>query len=258
MTVTPPAAPRARILITGASGAIGGALALRRAGPGTQLLLWGRNVDRLEAIAAQCRARGADVTIRPCDLADIPAALEALAEADATPVAQALLVAGQGDSAPAGAIVESAEQVTRLVQVNFAAPAALAADLARRMAERGQGRILIVGSAAAFHALPSAAAYAGSKAGLARFAEALGLAVAPHGVTVTLVSPGFVDWAAGGRPIPGALLLPLDRAADRIMAAFDAGVGHAIIPRRFAALRWLDRLLPGAVRARLLRAMVPR
>ena len=82
--------------------------------------------------------------------------------------------------------------------------------------------------------------------------------MAPRGVTVTLVSPGFVDWVGGGRPIPRLLLLSQDQAADRIMAAFDAGIGHAIIPRRFAALRWIDRLLPGAVRARLLGSMAPR
>ena len=158
MTSSPSAAASQRILITGASGAIGGALALRRASAGARLLLWGRDAARLEAIAARCRALGAEVAIRQCDLADHGAALAALAEDDLMPIDQALLVAGQGDSAPAGAFVESAEQVARLAQVNFASPAALAADLARRMAERGRGRLLIVGSAAAFHALPFAAA----------------------------------------------------------------------------------------------------
>ena len=149
---------------------------------------------------------------------------------------------------PPGQIVEPAEQVARLAVVNFAGPAALAAALATRMVARGRGRILLVGSAAAFHALPHAPTYAASKAGLARFADALRLAVAPHGVTITLVSPGFIDWAGGGRPVPRALLLPLEEAARRILAAFDAGVGHAIIPRRFALLRLLDRALPGVAR----------
>ena len=247
-----------RILITGASGAVGGALARRRAAPGIALLLWGRDLARLEAIAGQCRELGADVHIRQCDLADIGAGLAALAEDDSLPIAEALLVAGQGDSAAPGAIAEDAAQVARLVQVNFAAPAALAAELAGRMAARGGGRILLVGSAAAFHALPFAAAYAGSKAGLGRFAEALQLAVQPHGVAITLVSPGFIDWVGGGRPVPRALLLPLETAAARILAAFDAGRSQAIIPRRFAVLRIVDRLLPGALRARLLRAMAPR
>lgn len=249
---------RRRILITGASGAIGGALARRLAAPGTHLLLWGRDMARLSQTATICRTAGATVGLRQINLADTEATLAAIAADDsAAPIDAALLVAGQGDAVPAGQIVEPAEQVARLAIVNFAGPAALAAALATRMVARGQGRILLVGSAAAFHALPHAPGYAASKAGLARFADALRLAVAPHGVIITLVSPGFIDWAGGGRPVPRALLLPLEEAARRIVAAFDAGVGHAIIPRRFALLRVLDRLLPAVLREPLLRRLRP-
>lgn len=244
-----------RILITGASGALGGALAVKLATPGARLLLWGRDAVRLEVVATRCRAAGAIVDVQLIDLADPQAAHRALLTADDSlgPIDSALLIAGQGDAVPPGEIVEPAAQVARLAVVNFATPAALAAALAARMAERRQGRILLVGSAAAFHALPHAPAYAASKAGLARFAEALRIAAAPRGVSITLVSPGFIDWADGGRPVPRALLLPLEEAARRIMAAFDAGVGHVIIPRRFALLRLLDRLLPAVARDALLR-----
>ena len=246
------------VLITGASGALGGALARQLAQSGTRLLLWGRDAERLAAIATECRAAGADVVPRQIDLADASAALAALADEDASgPIEWALLVAGQGDVAPLGTPVEPSAQVLRLATVNFAVPAAMAAALAERMVARGRGRILLVGSAAGFHALPGAPAYAASKAGLARFAEALRIAVAPRGVSITLVSPGFIDWRDGGRPIPGPLLLPLETAARRIVAAFAAGVGHAIIPRRFGLLRLLDRVLPAAWRAALLRRLRP-
>lgn len=243
-------------LIVGASGALGAAVARQLAGTGTRLLLWGRDAPRLATVSASCRAAGSEVVIQQVDLADIPAALAALAAADeAMPIAEALFVAGQGDSVPAGTAIEPAEQVARLAVINFAAPSALAAAMANRMAARGRGRILLVGSAAAFHALPRAPAYAASKAGLTRFGEALRLAVAPLGVTVTLVSPGFIDWAGGGRPVPRLLLMPLDVAARRILAAFASGAGHAIIPRRFALLRLFDRLLPGPIRAAILRRL---
>ncbi len=256
-TPAPPLLLRAT-LITGASGALGGALARQLAAPGRALLLWGRDAARLAAVAADCRAAGSTVTVRQIDLADTTAMLVALAADDAIlPIGDALLVAGQGDAVPAGAVVEPPEQVARLAMINLAAPAALAAALADHMAARGQGRILLVGSAAAFHSLPNAPAYAASKAGLTRFAQALRLAVAPLGVGVTLVSPGFIDWAGGGRPVPRLLLLPLDVAARRILVAFAAGKGHAIIPRRFAALRLLDRLLPGPIRAAILRRLRP-
>ena len=243
-------------LVTGASGALGGALARQSAASGVALLLWGRDAHRLAAVADDCRAAGALVQVRQLDLADTDAMLAALAADDAAwTIASALLVAGQGDAVPPGQDLEPPEQVARLANVNLGAPAALATALAGRMAARGQGRILLVGSAAGFHALPHAPAYAASKAGLARFAQALRLAVAPKGVQVTLVSPGFIDWAGGGRPIPRPLLIPLDVVARRILAAFAGGAGHAIIPRRFALLRLLDRLLPGPVRAAVLRRL---
>lgn len=250
--------PPLRILITGATGALGGALARQLAKPGTHLILCGRNADRLAAITGTCRAAGAGVTALRVDFSDLRTAMASLAaEEDAGPFDMALMVAGQGDGVPPENMLESAEQVARLAGINFTAPATLATALAKGMMARGRGRILLVGSAAGFHALPQAPAYSASKAGLARFADALRIAVQPHGVRVTLVSPGFIDWAEGGRPMPRVLMLPLDVAARRILAAFDAGASHAIIPRRFALLRWFDRALPAFLRDRLLRSLKP-
>lgn len=247
-----------RILITGASGALGAALARARAAPGAALLLWGRNEQRLAVTAAACRSAGADVETLSIDFSDTAGMLAAIAETDAAnPIDEALLAAGQGDTAAPGARAEDALQVARLAIINFAAPAALAAALADRMAARGHGRIVLIGSAAGFHALPFAPAYAGSKAGLTRFADALRLAVAGQGVQVTLVSPGFIDWPGGGRPIPRALMTPLPAAARLVLAAADAGRAHVILPWPFAVLRLVDRLLPRWLRDRLLLALKP-
>jgi short-subunit dehydrogenase len=134
----------------------------------------------------------------------------------------------------------------------------MAAALAGRMARRGEGGIVLVGSAAGFHALPFAAAYAGSKAGIAQFAQALRLGVKQYGVHVTLVSPGFID-TANGRKAPGPrpfVLQPSDAAA-RIARAAARGRAHAIFPWPFILLRWLDRLLPQMLRDRLLVALTP-
>lgn len=251
--------PPASILVLGASGGLGGALARHYARPGATLLLWGRDKGRLQALARACEAAGATVETRSQDLSDLPAASAALAEDDARhPVGLALFAAGLGDIRAAGDRVEDAALIARLAAVNFTAPAVLAAALADRMARRGTGRIVLVGSAAAFHALPFAAAYAGTKAGLARFADALRLAVREHGVTVTLVSPGFIDTAAG-RQVPGArpVLLQPDEAAARIARAAERGTAHAIMPWPFAVLRLFDRLLPRPLRDRLLLSLAP-
>lgn len=248
-----------RILITGASGGLGAALAAHYAAPGRTLLLWGRDRVRLEAVAASCRTAGAEVVLRLLDLADSSAAIAAIEETDAAgAITLALLVAGAGDVRAPGDRVEDAAQVARLGLVNFVAPSAMAAALARRMAGRGHGGIVLVGSAAAFHALPFAAGYAGSKAGLLRFGDALRLDVRAHGVRVTIVSPGFIDTAAGRRSAgPRPFQITPARAAARIAQAAAQGRGHVIFPWPFAVLRWFDRLLPPPLRDCLLVALTP-
>lgn len=244
--------PKNHTLVTGASGALGREIAVRLARPGLCLSLWARNRDRLEATAALCRAAGAEAKIRVIDLSDPEAATNALAQSDTgQPINEAYLVAGLGDTLAPGTVVEDPAQVIRLGQTNFVAPAAMAALLAERMAARGGGRIGLIGTAAASHSLPFAASYAGSKAGLARFADALRLAVRSHGVSVTLISPGF--FAAGGPARPGEI--PASQVAERTIAAVAAGTAELVLPRRFLLLRWLDRFLPRPLRDRILLAL---
>lgn len=224
------------------------------------LLLWGRNQAELAISADLCRAAGAQAITRSLDLTDSEAAIAAAEATDeAEPIDLVLLAAGLGDVQAPGALVEDAAQVARLGLVNFVAPCAIAATLARRMAARGGGRIVLIGSAAAFHALPFAAAYAGSKAGLARFADALRIGVAKHGVRVTLVSPGFIDTVAGRKVEgPKPLLMQPEAVAAHIARAAERGQGHLVLPRPFMMLRLLDRLLPRALRDRLLLSLAPR
>lgn len=132
----------------------------------------------------------------------------------------------------------------------------MVATLAGRMAAGGQGHIALIGSAAAFHALPFAAASA--KAGLARFAQALRLSMAAHGVSVTLVSPGFIDTAAGQKvPGPKPFLMHPSDVAARIAKAIAHRQVHLILPWPFALLRLMERLLPACLRARLLLSLTP-
>jgi short-subunit dehydrogenase len=216
-------------------------------------------VARLQQIAQACTEAGASAQIRALDITNIEAALAAIAQDDAgVPFDLAILASGVGDIRAPGDAVEDARLVARLGTVNFTAPAAMAAALANRMATRGRGAIVLVGSAAAFHALPFAAAYSGTKAGLARFAHALRLGVREHGVAVTLVSPGFIDTPAGRKvPGPKPLILQPDVVAAHIAKAAAQGRAHLVLPWPFVVLRLLDRLLPGFLRDRLLLSLAP-
>lgn len=245
------------MLVTGASGNLGGELACQLARQGVHLSLWGRDRARLEATALACRFKGATTSLRCIDLSDIAAATHAFNIEDAaTPFTVVLLVAGQGLTLADDLIIEDPQQVARQCHLNFTATSALAAQVATRLCARRQGKIGIIGSAAGAHSLPFALSYAASKAGLARFADALRLAARPHGVSVTLATPGFI---AGADAPPGRPARPFEQPVDRIacaiIAAVNAGKAERIMPRWFVLLKWLDRALPRGVRDRLLSSL---
>lgn len=253
------APPSRSIFLTGASGALGRALACEHAHEGQSLTLWGRDAERLAQTCDLVAARGAEVRSTSIDLSEARAACELLLEQDAERRFDiAYLVAGTGETRAPDEKVESHLTVLKAAEVNYAAPAAMAAALAGRMAERGGGRIVLIGSAAGHHSLPAAAGYSGSKAGLARFADALRIAVKPHGVSVTLAAPGFLDTPlAGSAPRDLPFMLPVEEAARRIVRAGERGRRHYVTPWPFAVLRVVDALLPTGLRDRLLARLEP-
>jgi short-subunit dehydrogenase len=247
-----------RILICGASGNLGGHLARQLSRDGVRLLLWGRDERKLSSIAAECRRSGTLVETRTVDLSDAQAAVAALIEDDELDaIDSAFFVAGVGDTREPGRIVESPSQLIRLGNVNFIAPAALSAALGERMANRGKGRIVVTGTAAATHPLPFAAGYASSKCGLAHFAEAIRIALEPHGVSVTLISPGFfaapADEEGYSYARPGEI--SADLVARRTITAASRGKAELVTPAYFQALRWVGNVLPRVLRDRLMRAL---
>lgn len=248
------------VAVIGASGELGQAIARRLACEGARLSLWGRDANRLAAIAADCGTLGARaVETIQADLSDAMPAVDLLEAVDRRHELDMVIFAqGLGDVRPAGAAFDDPATVDRLLRVNFLAPATLAASVAESMARRRGGRIVFVGSAAAFHALPFAASYASSKAGLARFAEALHVAMEPHGVAVRLISPGFIDTAAGRRTGgPKPLLMTADRAAFATLKAARGSRFHSVVPWPFRLVRLLDRLMPQVLRGHVLRRASP-
>ena len=145
------------ILITGASSGIGAALARAYAGPGRSLFLGGRDGARLEAVAADCRARGATVEARVGDVCDRAAMAAWLAEADATAPLD-LVVANAGTSAGSGGLGESEEQARRIMAINVEGAMNTVLPIIPTMATRGRGQIALVASLAGFRGFPGAPA----------------------------------------------------------------------------------------------------
>jgi short-subunit dehydrogenase len=234
------------ILISGASSGIGAALARCYAAPQTELILWGRDEARLEAVAADCRARGAAVTTHAFDLVDTAALTAALAAAG--PVDIAYFNAGLGGSLPREAVAQEPGHAARMAAVNFTAPVIGANVMAEQMAARGGGRIVLVGSVAALFPLPMAPVYSGSKAGLHVFAEALDTRLRRRGIRVSLVAPGFIDTPMSqGLKEPRPFLITAERCAQIVKARVARGDRRIVVPWPFAVIAFLARFLPKAL-----------
>jgi short-subunit dehydrogenase len=245
------------ILITGASSGLGAALACAYAEPGSNLLLFGRNRQRLDDTAALCRQRGATVDTVSLDIRNIEPLMLQLREADARmPIDLAILNAGLGGIADIDRISERPERSYEMSLVNFVSPVVAATVVGELMGARGRGRIVIVGSLAEAFPLPMAPTYSGTKAGLAMFAVALELRLMKHGVGVTLVSPGFIDTPMSRSvPPPKPFLMTATDAAAIIRRKVASGSRRLVLPWQFALIltltRWVPRALTRAVLRRL-------
>jgi short-subunit dehydrogenase len=244
-------APRG-VLITGASGGIGGALAMAYAAPGRRLFLHGRNETRLRQLAEECNRSGATVEIKSLDVTDLEAFI-AWVEAIAARVDLAIVNAGITSNVRAG---ESWTEVDRLLQVNVRAALATACALVPEMRRRGSGQIALVSSIAAWFGLPLTPAYSASKAALKAYGEALRGWLAPEGVEVSVVMPGFVRSAMSERfPGPKRFMLAPEDAARRIVRGLERNQARISFPFPSSFGMWALGALPAGLSQRILGAI---
>ena len=204
-------------LVAGASSDIGRAIAADLASLGFSVSLWGRDRDRLEATAAQCRAAGPAAWVDTVDLTDGAGLRRAVGGLPARgPLTVVAYVAGVFDWAPAHEA--DGERWRQLLDVNLTSAAVLTTLVLPTLVERAPSALVYIGSGAARRAYPGNAAYVASKHGLAGFARAVFLDVRALGVKVSLVNAGMVAAGASlaspaGRDRPETLLRPEDVAA---------------------------------------------
>jgi short-subunit dehydrogenase len=208
-------------------------------------------------VAEECRLQGAEAEMEAFDLRDTGALLNRLAALDERqPIGLAIFNAGVGGSVSSERLAEDPLDAVLMAGVNFTAPVAGATLLAGRMAQRGMGQIVLIGSMAGAFPLPMAPTYSGTKAGLTRFAGALALRMRKHGVAVTLVSPGFVDTPMS-RSVrePKPFLISAEAAAAIITRKIARRSRHVVLPWQFAVIQALSWLAPRALTDAILSRM---
>ncbi|HTZ80541.1 MAG TPA: SDR family NAD(P)-dependent oxidoreductase [Stellaceae bacterium] len=237
------------ILITGASAGIGAALARAYAGPGVTLILGGRNPERLAAVAAACRAAGAEVTSAAIDVTDAAALAAWIAEADQRrPIDLVIANAGMTGGDAGDGNGESLADVQRIMGVNFGGVCNTLHPLIPALRQRQRGQLVLMSSLAALRGLPYSPAYCASKAALKAYGEALGAWLRADGIEVSIVLPGFVDThlsrhVSGPKP----LQITAERAALLIRRRLERGPAVIAFPfLLYAGIRVLA-LLPAAL-----------
>ncbi|WP_433331089.1 SDR family NAD(P)-dependent oxidoreductase [Spirillospora sp. CA-294931] len=173
----------AKVLLTGASGGIGQAMARAFGARGAEVVLTGRRVDVLEPLAERLGGRAI-----AADLTDPDAVERLLDEAGGVDV----LVANAALPASGPLSDFSIEQIDRALGVNLRTPIVMAKLAGERMAERRRGHLVFVSSLAGKTASGHASLYNATKFGLRGFALALREDMRPHGVGVSTVFPGFI------------------------------------------------------------------
>jgi short-subunit dehydrogenase len=228
-----------RVWLIGASSGIGEATARLLMQRGARVALTSRNEAALKHLAdAQAHVAAADIT----DRASLQAAFDDICS---TFGGIDIAIINAGTHRPVRAWELDAIAAEKLVQVNLVGAINASALLAPYFAQSGGGRLALTASVAGYGGLPTGLVYGATKAALINFAETLYLDLAPRGVAVHLINPGFVKTPLtdlNNFKMPA--LIEAGEAAREILAGIERGAFEIHFPRRFTRMmKWLN-LLP--------------
>jgi short-subunit dehydrogenase len=249
------------VLVTGASSGIGEELARQLAGAGARLTLVARRIDRLDALAERLAGAGTPRPLVASGDVTVDGEIERAVADSVAHWGRLDVVFANAGFGVVGAVRDlSVDDYRRQFETNvFGVLRTISAALPQ--IEKTRGNLVIVGSVAGWTATPNSSPYAMSKFAVRALADAITPELRIQGVTVTLISPGFVAsdirrtdnrgalHAQAADPIPAWLVMPTDKAVRQILRAVARGKREAIITGHGKILVAIERFAPWLSRA---------
>ena len=231
------------IWVIGASSGIGEACAKSLINKGAKVTLSSRRIERLNAVAEHAAVD--QTLVIPLDVTNNEQFQQAYERILSTWGALDLLLFVSGTYTPLRADQFEFQMAEQTIEANLLGPMRAVALVLPKMLKEHSGHIAIVGSVAGYSGLPKALAYGPSKAGIINFCETLFYDLLPQGVSVHMISPGFVATEATAQnDFEMPALISAEEAASEILGGIQRGEFDIHFPKRFSRFLKFLRILP--------------
>ena len=241
-----------RILIIGATSSIATAVARLCAQDGSALCLLGRDADKLTALATDLSVRGASEVSTFCfNASDIKQHSQTLENAQAQFGHFDYALIAHGNLSDQKDCERSFEQTHTELTTNLLSPIALLTWLGNYFEERKSGTIAVITSVAGDRGRQSNYIYGTAKGALSRYLQGLRNRLAPSGVAVVDIKPGFVDTPMTQHLKKGALFASPEKIAVGIKKAIERGTSEIYLPRFWWMIMSIIKTIPECIFKRL-------
>jgi len=241
-----------RVLIVGASSAIATETARAYAECGARLIVTARDPERVEAVAADLRVRGApDVRAMTLDVTDHARGEAVIAEAWAAFGGLDVALLAPGVLPDQSRCQTDVDAALAALDVNFTGIVALLTPLANRFEAAGGGCIAVIASVAGDRGRQSNYVYGAAKGGLDRFLQGLRNRLHRSGVAVITLKPGFVDTPMTAGLAQGPLFASARRAGRAVHRAIERRRDVAYVPWFWRPIMLVIRSIPERIFKRL-------
>jgi short-subunit dehydrogenase len=247
------------VIITGASSGIGRELAHQLADQGAWLSLAARNIERLEAAKAECQMRGGKAIVVPTDVT-IPALCANLVRRTVEEYGRIDALVNNAGITMWGNFEEVSDLniFEQIMRVNYLG-SLFCTHYALPHLKHAKGLIVGISSLTGKTGVPTRSGYAASKHAMVGFFDSVRIEVAPYGVSVTMIYPGFVASEVRARafgpdgkplvtsPVREGEVMPVETCARLIVSAMTKRKRELVMTLRGKLGQWLKLIAPGLV-----------